>query len=100
VIVALDASTVGVTENFALLGEEEVEEDVGAPAAGVPEDLAVLDEEEVGEVVDAPAVEVPEDLAVLDEDEVEKTDKTMGLCVTSFVVEFWAFKYEAPPPRT
>lgn len=48
-------------------------------------------------LVDASAVGVPEGLVVLDE---EETDETMGSGVTSSVEEFWAFEYEAPPPRT
>ena len=47
-------------------------------------------------VVDASAVGVPEGLVVLE----EETDETMGSGVTLTVEEFWAFVYEAPPPRT
>jgi len=48
-------------------------------------------------VVDDSAV--AEGLAVLDELEEEKeTDETMGSGVTSSAEEFWAFKYEEPPP--
>ena len=36
----------------------------------------------------------------LDEVEEKETDETMGSGVTSSVEEFWAFKYEEPPPRT
>lgn len=47
--------------------------------------------------MDDPAV--AEGLAVLDEElEERETDETMGSGVTSFVEEFWAFKYEKPPP--
>jgi len=35
---------------------------------------------------------------VVDE-EVEETEETIGNGVT-LLVEFWAFKYEVPPPRT
>lgn len=49
-------------------------------------------------VVDDSAA-VAEGLAVLDELEEEKeTEETMGSGVTSFDEEFWAFKYEKPPP--
>ena len=47
-------------------------------------------------VVDAATV--AEGLAVLDEEEIGETDETMGSGVTSSVEEFWAFKYEEPPP--
>ena len=47
-------------------------------------------------VVDASAVGVPEGLVVLE----EETDAAMGSGVTLSVEEFWAFEYEAPPPRT
>lgn len=46
--------------------------------------------------MDASDVGVPEGLVVeLDEKE---TDETMGSGTTLSVEEFWAFKYEAPPP--
>jgi hypothetical protein len=49
-------------------------------------------------VMDASDVGVPEWLlVVLDE---EETDETMGSGVTLSVEEFWAFKYETPPPTT
>lgn len=37
---------------------------------------------------------------MLDEEEVEETNETMGRAVTLCVEEFWAFEYEAFPPRT
>lgn len=61
----------------------------------VAEPTCGLGVEVVRFVVDASAVGVPEGL-VLDE---EETNETMGSGVTSAVEEFWAFEYEAPPPR-
>jgi len=48
--------------------------------------------------LDATAVGVAEGFVVVDE--VEETEETIGCGVTLLVSEFWAFKYEAPPPRT
>ena len=75
-------------------GEEEVEEtgveEVEEAGEEEVEETGVEEVEEVGEE------EVEE---TGEEEGAEGTDETMGLSVTSFDVEFLAFKYEAPPPR-
>lgn len=65
----------------------------------VPEPTCGLGVEVVRFVLGASVV--AEGLAVLlDEKEEKETDATMGSGVTFPDVEFWAFVYEEPPPRT
>jgi hypothetical protein len=60
----------------------------------------VPDEEEVEEIDEEEVDETDEEeVDETCEEEVDETDETMGPSVTSFVLEFWAFEYDAFPPR-